>query len=79
MPSPTGFASAGGRSTVNADEKRRVNARIPYEVPARAEVPNRLDVVLRVVYLVFNEGYTTSYVRTAVAALSDHGSVSFWL
>jgi RNA polymerase sigma-70 factor, ECF subfamily len=36
------------------------NARIPYEVPARAELPERLDAVLRVVYLVFNEGYSAS-------------------
>jgi RNA polymerase sigma-70 factor (ECF subfamily) len=36
------------------------SARIPYEVPARAELPERLDAVLRVVYLVFNEGYSAS-------------------
>src|SRR5207244_4139197 len=36
------------------------DARIPYEVPARAELPTRLDAVLRVVYLVFNEGYAAS-------------------
>lgn len=33
---------------------------IPYELPARAELPARLDAVLRVVYLVFNEGYAAS-------------------
>ena len=32
-------------------------ARIPYEVPERAQLPERLDGVLRVVYLVFTEGY----------------------
>src|SRR5262245_27418721 len=33
---------------------------IPYEVPALAELPRRLDSVLRVVYLVFNEGWSAS-------------------
>lgn len=36
------------------------DARIPYAVPARAELPDRLDSVLRVIYLVFNEGYSAS-------------------
>nr|HQV09548.1 sigma factor-like helix-turn-helix DNA-binding protein [Thauera sp.] len=36
------------------------DARIPYEVPERAELPARLDSVLRVIYLVFNEGYSAS-------------------
>lgn len=35
-------------------------ARIPYQVPPVSELPERLDVVLRVVYLVFNEGYAAS-------------------
>jgi RNA polymerase sigma-70 factor (ECF subfamily) len=35
-------------------------ARIPYQVPALAELPGRLEAVLRVVYLVFNEGYSAS-------------------
>jgi len=36
------------------------SARIPYEVPGRADLAERLDAVLRVVYLVFNEGYSAS-------------------
>ena len=36
------------------------SARIPYEVPGRGELPERLDTVLHVVYLVFNEGYAAS-------------------
>ncbi|WP_426111972.1 RNA polymerase sigma factor [Pseudomonas sp. DSP3-2-2] len=37
-----------------------LDAHIPYEVPSFAELPERLDAVLRVVYLVFNEGYFAS-------------------
>jgi RNA polymerase sigma-70 factor (ECF subfamily) len=36
------------------------DARIPYQVPTQAELPERLDAVLRVIYLVFNEGYAAS-------------------
>jgi len=36
------------------------DARIPYEVPTREDLPSRLDAVLHVVYLVFNEGYSAS-------------------
>ncbi|MEP7227682.1 MAG: RNA polymerase sigma factor [Gemmatimonadales bacterium] len=35
-------------------------ARIPYQVPARADLPDRLATVLHVIYLVFNEGYSAS-------------------
>ncbi|AGA29383.1 RNA polymerase sigma factor [Singulisphaera acidiphila] len=36
------------------------DARIPYQVPALADLPERLDSVLSVIYLVFNEGYSAS-------------------
>jgi RNA polymerase sigma-70 factor (ECF subfamily) len=36
------------------------DARIPYQVPDAADLPERLDAVLRVIYLVFNEGYAAS-------------------
>lgn len=44
---------------VRAKAKIR-QARIPYRVPSREELPERLDIVLHVVYLVFNEGYAAS-------------------
>lgn len=44
---------------VRAKNKIR-DAKIPYQVPASDELPQRLDSVLRVIYLVFNEGYAAS-------------------
>jgi RNA polymerase sigma-70 factor (ECF subfamily) len=52
---------------VRAKAKIR-SARIPYEVPSATDLPDRLDAVLRVVYLVFNEGYSAS----SGAALTRH-------
>jgi RNA polymerase sigma-70 factor (ECF subfamily) len=44
---------------VRAKTKIR-DARIPYQVPERSELTERLDTVLHVIYLVFNEGYSAS-------------------
>ncbi|KAA5838532.1 RNA polymerase sigma factor [Pseudomonas chlororaphis] len=44
---------------VRAKAKIR-DAHIPYQVPSLGELPERLDSVLRVIYLVFNEGYSAS-------------------
>jgi RNA polymerase sigma-70 factor (ECF subfamily) len=44
---------------VRAKAKIR-DARVPYRVPPKEELPERLEGVLRVVYLVFNEGYSAS-------------------
>jgi len=60
-----------------AAESRRVLAtirehRIPYEVPSQSELPERLDAVLHVVYLVYNAGYSATsgqeHIRRDLAA-----------
>lgn len=52
-------ASTLAQRIVRAKAKIR-EARIPYQVPTQAELAHRLDAVLRVIYLVFNEGYAAS-------------------
>ena len=54
-----GAAPTVAQRIVRAKAKIR-DAGIPYEVPSRPELPHRLDSVLHVVYLVFNEGYSAS-------------------
>ena len=54
---------------VRAKTKIR-DARIPYEVPPRGELPERLDAVLHVVYLVFNEGYSASSATSLMRPIS---------
>jgi RNA polymerase sigma-70 factor (ECF subfamily) len=52
-------ASTVAQRIVRAKSKIR-DARIPYEVPGRGELGERLESVLRVIYLVYNEGYLAS-------------------
>jgi RNA polymerase sigma-70 factor, ECF subfamily len=52
---------------VRAKAKIRA-ARIPYEVPAPAELPDRLEMVLEVVYLIFTQGYAPASGDSVVRA-----------
>ncbi len=62
VPAPT-----VAQRIVRAKNKIRT-AKIPYEVPGRDELPERLDRVLHVIYLVFNEGYSASSGQEVVRA-----------
>lgn len=61
LTTPTALA----QRIVRAKAKIR-DARIPYEVPERDRFGPRLDSVLRVIYLVFNEGYSASSGESAL-------------
>jgi RNA polymerase sigma-70 factor (ECF subfamily) len=44
------------------------DARIPYEIPEQRDLPERLDAVLSVLYLIFNEGYSATFGSTLTRA-----------
>jgi len=58
-------------------KRKIVAARIPYRVPEPSDLPARLDAVLAVLYLMFNEGYLSR--GAAVAARRDLAQDALWL
>jgi RNA polymerase sigma-70 factor (ECF subfamily) len=58
-------------------KRKIVAAHIPYRVPEGTELPARLDVVLAVLYLMFNEGYLSR--GAAVAMRRDLAEDALWL
>jgi RNA polymerase sigma factor (sigma-70 family) len=58
-------------------KRKIVAANIPYRVPEGEELPARLDAVLAVLYLMFNEGYLSR--GSAVAARRDLAEDALWL
>ena len=59
---------------VRAKAKIR-DAHIPYQVPSEAELPRRLEAVLQVVYLVFNEGYSPTSGESVTRADLSGGAI----